>query len=359
MIGLLRKSSLSFSFANRASTRFFTMSLPSRMKYVAYDDQGTLSVEDDAPTPSPGAGQLLVKVSASGVNRLDLMQRKGTYPVPAGESKILGVEVSGTVVSVGENSSCSQFQPGDRVCALVGGGGYAEYCVTPVETTIKLNDEVSFVDGAAIPEAFLTAYGGLYFSCNLTQGESVMIHAAGSGVGTAAIQLAKSLSGSSAIFATAGSQEKLDLCTKLGATHTINYKEADFSDAVLATTGNRGVDVIMDFVGGSYWEKNLRSIALDGRIVSLGLLGGPKTAEPLNMGTVLRKRVTLTGSTLRSRSLPYKARLATEFQQNAMPLFAAGQVKPIVDSVFSIGEATAAHDRMSSNKNIGKIILTF
>lgn len=335
------------------------MAVPQCMRSVQYNEQGVLRVADDTPTPSPGPRQLLVKVSASGVNRIDVLQRHGKYPVPPGESQILGVEVSGTVVAVGNEAGSSGFQPGDRVCSLVGGGGYAEYCVTPVETTLKLPENLSFIDGAAIPEVYLTAFGGLYWSCDLQEGESVLVHAGASGVGTAAIQLAKVLSKSQTIIATAGSQEKLDFCQKLGATHLVNYKEQDFAEAVSQATEKKGADVILDFVGASYWEQNMQSIALDGRMVVLGLLGGGVTKAGLNMSTILHKRVRLTGSTLRSRSLDFKLRLTRELESRTMPLFATGQLKAIVDSTFDVEQVADAHERMSSNKNIGKIIITF
>ena len=362
LLNAFRRSSSSI-LPNLRLQRLLAMSAPQYMRSVQYDEQGTLRIATDTPTPTAGPGQLLVKVSASGVNRLDVLQKTGKYPIPPGESTILGLEVSGTVVSVGEGTSAGgstrQFQPGDRVCALVGGGGYAEYCVTPVETTLRLPEELSFVDGAAIPENYMTAYGGLYWSCDLGQHESALIHAAASGVGTAAIQMAKAISECKQIFATAGSQQKLELCRSLGATHTINYKESDFADAVLSVTENRGVDVIMDFVGATYWEKNLKSVALDGRMVVLGLLGGGMTKEGLDMGAILRKRVRLTGSTLRSRPLEYKSRLASEFESRAMPLFVNGQLKAVVDSTFSVENVEDAHKRMTANLNVGKIILTF
>ncbi|XP_062519556.1 quinone oxidoreductase PIG3-like isoform X2 [Corticium candelabrum] len=243
------------------------------MKAILYNSAGALRLIDDVEIPSISSEQILVKVVACGVNRLDLLQKAGRYPPPQGESTILGVEVSGYVHDIGDKAAAaSGLKVGDGVCALVGGGGYAGYCVVPWETTVLIPNGISVLDAAGIPEAYLTAYSALMWSARMRQGESVMIHAGASGVGTAAALIAKA-TGSSQIFVTSGSDAKLEACSKLvnGDIHCINYKVKNFADEVLKATNGRGVDIIVDFVGASYWEKNLRSIALDGRIVLLGL----------------------------------------------------------------------------------------
>jgi tumor protein p53-inducible protein 3 len=284
------------------------------MEAILHDDSGALRLATDLAVPSISPDQLLVKVVACGVNRLDLLQRIGRYPPPPGDSNILGVEVSGSIHDIGDKAAAaSGLKVGDSVCALVGGGGYAGYCVVPWETAFRVPDGVTVTDAAGIPEAYFTAYSALMWNARMKSNESILIHAGASGVGTAAILVAKAI-GSKKIFITSGSDTKLAACSELvgGGIHCINYKEKNFSDEVLALTERKGVDVILDFIGASYWEKNLKSVAVDGRIVLLGLLGGAVTECKFDMGTLLKKRVSVVASTLRSRPLSYKAELTKE-----------------------------------------------
>ncbi|XP_065837603.1 quinone oxidoreductase PIG3-like [Oscarella lobularis] len=332
------------------------------MIQIVYDDSGALSAQRNAEIPHPKSNEILIKTVACGVNRLDLLQKAGRYPPPPGESPILGVEVSGIVEKLGEEaqSKCN-LKKGDAVCALVGGGGYAGYCAIPWQTAIPVPQGVSIVDAAGIPEVFMTAYSALYWSSSMRQGESILIHAGASGVGLAATQLVKALSGGGKTFITSSSEAKISFCSKIvgGELHGINYKEKDFAEEIVSATGGKGVDVIIDFVGASYWEKNLKSIAVDGRIVLLGLLGGSVTESGLNLGMILRKRVAVVGSTLRARSLEYKRRLTEEIVTKAVPLFEKGLLKPVIDSVYPLEDVQAAHDRMQKNLNSGKILLKF
>lgn len=324
------------------------------MKAVSIKKPGSAAelTMDERKKPMPQEGELLVKVKATAINRTDIMKRENQQlqsPYP-----ILGVEMAGVVEE--NNSSDKNFTPGTRVASLVNEGSYAEYVTVPAERAIVLPDEISFVEGTAIPEVFLTAYQTLYWLGELKQGETVLIHAGGSGVGTAAIQLAKQLTGAK-VITTAGSAEKLDFCKKLGADETINYKTEDFSERVLELTDGKGVDLILDFIGASYWEKNLKSIKVDGRWILIGVLGGA-TVENVNLGALLGKRVSLIGTLLTPRSDEYKAELTHEFAEKALPLFAADKIHPIVDRVFPFEEAADAHRYMEDNKNTGKIILS-
>ena len=308
--------------------------------------------EIDAPKPRPEKGQLLIKVHTAAVNRTDIMRREATAQQPP--YPILGVEVAGEVI---ENlSEESRFKPGTRVCGLVNLGGYAEYAVMPADRAILLPDSFDYVAAAGISEVFLTAYQTLYWLGKLQEKETVLIHAGASGVGTAAIQLAKQLSNATVIV-TAGSSEKLAFCQELGADELINYKTQDFEKEVQKITNGRGVDVILDFIGASYWQKNLASVATDGRWVLIGMLGGTTVSE-MDLGILITKRVQLIGTLLTPRSDTYKAQLTKEFIAKAMPLLADGRVKPIIDCTFPLEKVKEAHEYMEANKNIGKIILT-
>lgn len=304
------------------------------------------------PTPQPDDDQLLVKVHATALNRADLMQRKGQYPPPQCASEILGLEAAGSVVKVGAN--CSGWQEGDRVFALLPGGGYAEYAAIPGNMAMRIPERLSFEEAAAIPEVFLTAFQALCWLGRLQSGECVLIHAGASGVGTAAIQLVRE-AGATA-FVTAGSALKLDFCLQLGAALGINYKEDDFAAKVLEATDGGGVELILDFIGAPYWQQNLDSLAVDGRLVSLALLGGHQLQEA-SLRPILVKRLQIIGSTLRARTEDYKARLTADFTQNVLPGFGDGRYKPIIDSIFPWQEVQEAHRRMEENKNIGKIVL--
>lgn len=300
--------------------------------------------------PKPRRGELLVKVSAAAVNRTDIAHRK--WAIAYAASPVLGVEIAGTVVEAVEGSS---FSVGDRVMGLVNGGGYAEYAVMPADRAMLIPDGLSFAEAAAIPEVFLTAYQTLFWIGRLQERESVLIHAGASGVGTAAIQLAKKLRGAKVIV-TAGSRDKLDFCTKLGADTAIHHKEQSFDEEVLKATDGRGVDMILDFIGASYWEKNFNSIASEGRWVLIGNLGG-NFVERIDLLQLMSKYVQLTGTLLTPRSDDYKARLTADFVRDVIPLFDKREISPIIDSVYPISEAEEAHQRMISNQNTGTIIL--
>lgn len=305
----------------------------------------------EMPMPKAGKGELLIRVCAAGLNRTDLVAREGKMNYL--RNPVLGVEVSGIVVDAGESE---RFAEGDRVTGLVHGGGYAEYAVMPEGWAVKIPDTFTFEEAAAIPEVFLTAYQTLFWIGRLQRQESVLIHAGASGVGTAAIQLAKQLR-EAKVFVTAGSKEKVEACLKLGADVGIPYKEQSFDQAVLNGTGGLGVDLILDFVGAAYWEKNLASIKTDGRWVLIGTLGGSKVPQ-VNLMSLMSKRIQLTGTLLTPREDAYKARLTSEFVNEAMPLLEKRIINPVIDRVYPVEEVKEAHERMEGNRNIGKIILT-
>lgn len=313
------------------------------------ENQAVLELNREAVLPVRGKNQLLIKVKAAAINRTDLVAKE-TGNLPKGNA-ILGVEVSGIVMG----SDSPLFSKGSRVMGLVNGGGYAEYAVMNLGNAMPLSEQLTFEEGAAIPEVFLTAYQTLFWLGKLKETESVLIHAGASGVGTAAIQLAKQLT-SARVFVTASSSEKLKLCQKLGADVLINYREEDFSQRIIKETAGQGVDLILDFIGASYWKKNIYSIATDGHLILIGILGGTIINE-VNLMDLLQKRVTIKGTLLTPRSDAYKAELTKEFVSRTTDLFAVGQLKPIVDSIFSLEEVEKAHRYMASNKNKGKIIL--
>ena len=302
--------------------------------------------------PVPKSNELLIEVKAAALNRTDLLTRANSLlsaPYP-----ILGVEVSGIVI---ENPGIDKrFEPGTRIAGLVNQGGYAQYAVLPADRAMILPDTIDFEQGAAIPEVFLTAYQTLYWLGELKPEETVLIHAGASGVGTAAIQMAKQIT-EARVIATAGSKEKLAICKELGANVTINYKVEDFSKIVLDDTHQEGVELILDFVGASYWEKNMKALKKDSRWILIGTLGGSIVKE-LNLLELLTKRVTVKGTLLTPRSDAYKAKLTQEFVKVVMPYLASGSIRPIIDTTFSLEEVAKAHRYMESNKNSGKIILT-
>lgn len=300
--------------------------------------------------PTLKDGELLIKVEAAAVNRTDIVTRENGSSYM--KNPILGVEVAGMVEKVGAGAKTAV---GTRVMGLVNGGGYAEYAVMPDKWAMEIPENLSFEAAAAIPEVFLTAYQTLFWIGKLRPNEAVLIHAGGSGVGTAAIQLAKQI-GHANVITTAGSKEKLDFCQALGADVTINYKEQNFDEEVLRATNNHGVDLILDFIGASYWNKNLASIKVDGRWVLIGVLGGAKI-EGFNLMDIIGKRISLTGTLLTPRSNKYKAALTTEFYCKTMEFFKNNKIRPIVDHVFPLDEVQQAHEHMEDNKNIGKIIL--
>jgi putative PIG3 family NAD(P)H quinone oxidoreductase len=307
----------------------------------------------DIPEPSPGPEDLVVGVRATALNRADLLQRRGLYPQPGPkpEFEIPGLEFAGEVLATG--ARVVSFAVGDRVMGLLAGGGYCEKVVVHERLASRIPEGMSFEDAAAIPEAFITAHDAL-LQCSLVCGETVLVHAAGSGVGTAAIQVAKAM-GASLVPGTAGSPEKLEAAKKLGLDVGINYKDEKFADAVAAATGGRGVDVIIDFIGASYLESNIRSLAEKGRMVVVGLMGGFSGELPL--GPLMQKRLTVRGTLLRSRSLEEKAAATRAFEKSVLPHIASGRIRAVVDQVLPMAEAAEAHRLMESNANFGKIVL--
>ena len=308
------------------------------------------------PAPVPGKGELLIRVSASGINRPDVLQRTGNYPVPPGASDIPGLEVAGVVVE-GDMSAMAAagFSIGDRVCALVAGGGYAELCVAPVGQCLPVPHGLSDVEAASLPETFFTVWSNVFERARLLPGETLLIQGGSSGIGVTAIQIAKALGAT--VLVTAGSDEKCAACLTLGADHAINYKTADFAEEVKKRTNGRGVDVILDMVAGSYVAREVECLAEDGRLVIIAVQGGIK-AE-INAGLVLRRRLTITGSTLRPRSLEFKTAIAKALKEKVWPLIASGTIKPVIHSTFAAGDAAKAHALMESNQHIGKIVLTW
>lgn len=301
--------------------------------------------------PVPAAHQVLIKVAAAGVNRPDVMQRKGLYPPPPGASDIPGLEIAGTVVELGE--SVSQLKTGDTVCALVTGGGYAEYCLASAPLCLPVPKGLSLAEAAALPETFFTVWSNVFDRARLAPNETLLVHGGGSGIGTTAIQLAKAFGAN--VYATAGSDGKCQFCQALGAEAAINYREQDFVEKILELTANRGVDVVLDMVGGDYLPRNIKSLAADGRLVQIAVQNGVK-AE-LNLWHVMLKRLTITGSTLRARDDAFKAAIARKLYDKVWPLLAAGTLKPIIHRIFPLGDAALAHELMESSQHIGKIIL--
>lgn len=306
--------------------------------------------------PVVGAGELLIRVSASGVNRPDVLQRTGNYPVPPGASDIPGLEVAGVIES-GDAAAMAQsgLKVGDRVCALVAGGGYAEFCVAPVGQCLPVPTGLSDIEAASLPETFFTVWSNVFDRARLQAGETVLIQGGTSGIGVTAIQLAKALGAK--VLATAGSDAKCAECLKLGADHAINYKTADFAEEAKKITGGTGVDVILDMVSGSYVAKEVDCLAEEGRLVIIAVQGGVK-AE-FNAGLVLRRRLTITGSTLRPRPVAFKAAIAQALRKNVWPLLESGRVKPVIHSTFAAADAAKAHALMESNQHVGKIVLTW
>jgi NADPH:quinone reductase len=311
---------------------------------------GVLRIEV-RPLPQIGAGDLLVRVEAAGVNRPDIMQRLGKYAPPPGASDVPGLEVSGIVERVG--SAVTRWRAGDRVCALVAGGGYAEYCAVPEPQCLPIPAAVDPLHAAGIPETFFTVWANLFQRAGLRRGERVLIHGGTSGIGTTAIQLARAFG--AVPYATAGSEEKCAACERLGA-HAINYHTADFVPVIKELTDGRGVEVILDIIGGDYLARNLDCLAKDGRLVQIGLQGGARTE--INLATLMQRRATLTGSTLRPRSVEEKGAIARDLEAHVWPLLASGTVAPIVDAVFPLARAADAHRALESGAVIGKVLLT-
>jgi putative PIG3 family NAD(P)H quinone oxidoreductase len=310
----------------------------------------------ERPTPEPATNEVLVRVHAAGVNRPDLMQRQGRYPPPPGASDIPGLEIAGTIVRVGLTleGETPRWAPGDRVCALVAGGGYAEYAAVPMQQCLPIPAGTDAVVAAAIPETYFTVWTNLFQRAQLRTGESVLVHGGSSGIGTTAIQLGRAFGGT--VYATAGSDEKCAACEKLGAAAAINYRTTDFVEAISELTSGLGVNVILDIMGGEYLDRNLKSLAVEGRLVQIGLQGGARTN--INLAMLMQRRLTLTGSTLRIRSVAEKAAIARDLEQHVWPLLGSGIVRPVIARTFPLREAAEAHRLLESGGIIGKIVLT-
>jgi putative PIG3 family NAD(P)H quinone oxidoreductase len=308
------------------------------------------------PRPEPGAGELLIRVAASGINRPDVLQRMGHYAPPPGASDLPGLEVAGVVVS-GDAAALAEagLQVGDRVCALVAGGGYAEWCVAPVAQCLPVPDGLSDVEAASLPETFFTVWSNVFDRGRLQAGETLLVQGGASGIGVTAIQLARALG--AVVIATAGSDDKCAACLALGAHHAINYKSQDFVAEARRITEGRGVDVVLDMVAGDYVAREVGCLAEDGRLVIIAVQGGVKS--DLNAGLVLRRRLTITGSTLRPRPVAFKGAIARALRERVWPLLAAGTVRPVIHSTFAAANASQAHALMESNQHIGKIVLTW
>jgi NADPH2:quinone reductase len=328
--------------------------LPSRMTAIGIKAPGgpDVLVPEERPVPAPGKGEILVKVEAAGVNRPDVMQRKGLYPPPKGACDIPGLEIAGRVVALGPD--VTRWQVGDRVMALVVGGGYAEYALAYENHALAIPEAMSSVEAAAIPETFFTVWHNVFERGALTSGETLLVHGGSSGIGTTAIQLAKAFG--ARVVTTAGSAEKCQACRELGADVAVNYREDDFVAATKEATGGSGADLILDMVGGDYIQRNYEAAAVEGRIVQIAFQGSAKAT--VDFTRLMLKRLRHTGSTLRARSVEDKGAIARAIEDKVLPLLASGKVKPIIDSTFPLADAKAAHERMESSAHVGKIVLT-
>ncbi len=323
------------------------------MKYIAVKnpgDAGQLFI-GDAKIPSPGTRDVLIRVYAAGVNRPDILQRQGLYPPPPDASPVLGLEVAGEIIACGP--SVTRWRAGDRICALVNGGGYAEYAIAPADQCLAIPENFSFIEAAGLPETFFTVWHNLFQRAGLTSGESLLVHGGSSGIGICAVQLAIAFGAS--VYATVGSAEKCAAIASLGA-RPINYRQQDFVAVIKELTGGQGANVILDMVGGDYIQRNFSAAAKDGRIVNIAFLDGSKVT--VDFMPLMLKRLTLTGSTLRAQSAEVKAQIAKELEEQVWPLLNTKKITPIIDSVFPLAEVADAHLRMESSQHIGKIILT-
>jgi NADPH2:quinone reductase len=309
-------------------------------------------VPDKRSVPAPAAGEILIKVAAAGVNRPDVMQRMGLYPPPPGATDIPGLEIAGEVVALG--SGVTRWKAGDKVMALVVGGGYAEFCPAHESHALPVPSGLSMIEAAAIPETFFTVWHNAFERGRLAAGETLLVHGGSSGIGTTAIQLAKAFG--ARVITTAGTPEKCEACRKLGADVAVNYKSEDFVAVTKQSTGGRGADVVLDMVGGDYIERNYEAAAVEGRVVQIAFQGSPRAN--VDFRRIMLKRLTHTGSTLRARSVADKGAIARAVEDKVLPLIAAGRVKPIIDSTFPLAQAAAAHARMEASVHIGKIVLT-
>lgn len=327
--------------------------LPDQMTVIEITEPGGPEklVSSRRPLPQPTAGDILIKVAYAGVNRPDCLQRQGAYPPPPGASDVPGLEVAGTVVKLGQGVEI--WQVGDPVCALLTGGGYAEYCTVPALQCLPIPMGFTLQQAAALPETFFTVWSNLFDRAQLKPGETLLVHGGTSGIGTTAIQLAKALG--ARVFATVGSADKTQPCLDLGAERVINYREEDFVSVIKEITHNQGVNVILDMVAGDYVQRNLSALAVDGRLVFIAFLRGAKME--LNLAPVMMKRLTITGSTLRARPIADKAPIADSLRKTVWPLLANGTIKPIIYQTFALADAHEAHRLMESNRHIGKILL--
>jgi NADPH2:quinone reductase len=330
------------------------MTLPQTMRAVEITESGKPEVLKIGarPVPQPAAGEVLIKVKAAGVNRPDVLQRMGHYPVPPGASDIPGLEVAGTIVALG--AGVHEWKLGETVCALVQGGGYAEYCTAPALQCLPIPKGLSEVEAASLPETFFTVWSNVFDRAGLKPGETFLVQGGSSGIGVTAIQMTKAFGHQ--VFVTAGSVEKCAACEQLGADRAINYKSEDFVAVVKEATGGRGVDVMLDMVGGDYVDRELKALADDGRIVLIAFLGGNRSN--INLNEILRRRLTLTGSTLRPRPVEFKGAIARKLREKVWPLIETGKIKPVVYKTFPLSEAARAHELMESSQHIGKIVLT-
>lgn len=330
-----------------------SQALPERMTAIEISEPGGPEVLKpcERPVPTPGPGEVLIKIAAAGINRPDVLQRKGNYPPPPGASDIPGLEIAGSVVALGDGVASPAL--GETVTALVTGGGYAEYCNAPAEQCLPIPAGLTAVEAAALPETFFTVWSNVFDRARLSKGEAFLVHGGSSGIGTTAIQLASALG--ARVFTTAGSAEKVAACEKLGAERAINYREEDFVEVVKQATDGKGVDVVLDMVGGDYIARDIKALAPDGRLVFIAFLGGSK-AE-IDFLPIMLKRLTVTGSTLRARDVAFKAAIAGKLRETVWPLIEAGRVKPLIHKTFPLTEASEAHALMESSAHIGKIVL--
>ena len=330
------------------------MSLPATMTAIAIRAPGgpEMLVPEERPVAAPGAGEILVKVAAAGVNRPDTMQRAGNYPVPPGASDIPGLELAGSVAAVGEG--VKEWRAGDAVTALVAGGGYAEYCTAPAPQCLPIPRGMTPVEAASLPETFFTVWSNVFDRAALKPGESFLVQGGTSGIGVTAIQMVRAFG--NRVFATAGSAEKCAACVKLGAERAINYRTEDFAAVVKEATGGKGVNVILDMVGGDYLDRELKCAADDGRIVIIAFLGGAKATVFLS--EILRRRITVTGSALRPRPVEFKGAIARSLRERVWPLIESGKIRAVIHKTFPLEQAAQAHALMESSAHIGKIVLT-
>jgi NADPH2:quinone reductase len=331
------------------------MAAPQTMTCIAIKEYGgpEMLQPETRTTPAPGAGEILVKVHAAGVNRPDVSQRLGKYPPPPGASDLPGLEIAGEVAAIG--AGVTRWKIGDKVCALAHGGGYAEYCLVHETHALPIPTGFSMIEAAAVPETFFTVWVNAFMTGKLSAGETALVHGGSSGIGTTAIMLAKAIGAK--IIVTAGSDEKCDACVKLGADLAINYRNKDFVAEVKAFTGGKGVNVVLDMVGGPYVQRNMECAGMDARLVQIAYQQGFKIAE-FDMRPISSKRLVMTGSTLRPRTVEQKAAIADSLRERVWPLLNAGKIKPIIDSTYPLNEASKAHARMETSAHVGKIVLT-